>query len=267
MHIFFSSFGCLLSKASLFNCFLWTGTDIYHVVVRKKKKKDIFQVRPQRLLKFGEVALQFWRMTSVLKSARIHLFCGFFFILVRLFLGCKEDSDCCYRTLFEMCPHLVLLTFSWPLHHLLLAYTFFQVEYSVGQCTENMVSAEGAESRGGKSRHRGAATAEKTEGSWKLQVLWMGTIKIGTEGGKVQWQERKVLRWSHAEPSLAEESAFHQRALVGGHSRPPTSLSPSLGLEGAVLVPAWTVRLSGKGVELPTGDALHLRDLCGFSDK
>ena len=57
-----------------------------------------------------------------------------------------------------------------------------------------------------------------------------------------------MLRWSHAEPSLAEESAFHQRGLVGGgRSRPPTSLSPSLGLEGAVLVPAWTVRLSGKG--------------------
>ena len=73
------------------------------LTVRKKERmKDIFR------LEAAEGLPKIWGWgTPVLKSdlwiggsARIHLFCGFFFILIRLFLGCKEDSDCCYRTLF-----------------------------------------------------------------------------------------------------------------------------------------------------------------------
>lgn len=40
MHIFFSSFGCLLPKASLFNSFLWTGTDIYSTMTDSEKKRE-----------------------------------------------------------------------------------------------------------------------------------------------------------------------------------------------------------------------------------
>ena len=95
---------------------------------KNERKKDIF-----RLEAAGGLPKIWGWCTPVLKndlcvggSARIHLFCGFFFILIRLFLGCKEDSDCCYRTLFwNLSPsssHILLASPSFA-----LAYTFFQV--------------------------------------------------------------------------------------------------------------------------------------------
>lgn len=80
------------------------GLTLYHdwQWEKKERKKDIFRLEGAE----GLPKIWGWGI-PILKSdlwiggsARIHLFCGFFFILIRLFLGCKEDSDCCYWTFF-----------------------------------------------------------------------------------------------------------------------------------------------------------------------
>lgn len=112
---------CLLKHHfSTVSCGL--GLTLYHDwhSEKKERKKDIFR------LEAAERLPKIWGWcTPVLKndlcvrgSASNHLFCGFFFILVRLFLGCKRTVTAVTGHFFEICPHLVL-TFSWPLHHLL----------------------------------------------------------------------------------------------------------------------------------------------------
>lgn len=185
-YIFSPVSDALLSKASLFNCFLWTGTDtLPWLTVRKKKKKDIFR------LEAAERLPKIWGWcTPVLKND--------------LCVGAQQESiysvdsssflDQAFPRL-QRGQWLLLQDTFWNLspskfsHSLGLSiifalYTFFQVSTVWGSVQKTWCLLRGRE-QGGKSRHRGGGYCwGKQKGSWKLQVLWMGTIKIGTERGK-----------------------------------------------------------------------------------
>lgn len=188
-------------------------------------------------------------------STRTHLFCWFFLILTRLFLGCRKDTE--YFS--ERCSHLSL-SFSRLPHHLLWHNTS-SGKHSEGSEDQTWVRGERAGIR------EGGYGQGKQKASLKLQALWMGKVKIGAENGKgsVTTMERcsEGISPHWLQRLLSTEKSSWWWACTP-EVEPPASLS--LQFWDANPVSAWPMKLSARGVALPLGDTLHSQNIGGFND-